>query len=147
MAARRMALQWERMYSGLSWINFRRFSSSRTTSQLSFPESVLTLRFLREPLRSNTYRGHVTANDTTGICRFYWLRMLLFDQNEPSGDSGLLNCGTQHTWLSWLFTSVCFARLHWHPNMTVPQTTVASISENSWNLLFILPLISLNTLH
>lgn len=54
MEALSTALQWERMYKGLSRTIFRRFSSSRTTSQLSFPVSVLTFLFRREPFRSKT---------------------------------------------------------------------------------------------
>lgn len=54
MEALSTALQWERMYKGLSRTIFRRFSSSRTTSQLSLPVSVLTFLFRREPFRSKT---------------------------------------------------------------------------------------------
>lgn len=54
MDARRTDLQCDRMYRGLSRTSLSRFSSSNTTSQLSFPVSVFTFRFLNEPFRSKT---------------------------------------------------------------------------------------------
>lgn len=40
-----------------------------------------------------------------------------------------------------------FAGLRWHPNITGPRTTVASIGGNGENILFTLPWLNQNMLH